>query len=333
MREVFPPRAVVDRQPLQGPGVLPVNPDVAVQLVGQVEWRVQKLSLERHAVLEQRTGIAVGHTSTAVFAPGFLHADLDVVRAGHVGHRPCERVTVGILPQFVERRVVLCDERQIPFVDGAVPRGRPALLRNARLVDDVVALVVGREPTLHEDPVGQGRRNLCRASGVNGRIPNLRGGCRIEPGCHRRAAILADPIVIDGQFVLRADLPDEARLRARDALRIHPGGAVRIESVGWQRVEMKRPRREEEPHLVLLDRSAERGLDIGQSVDAIGGFQAARFQVVGEVVGLEALVLIAGKGAPAEMIAAVFRNHVQPHPTARHVGRRAAGRVDHFLAH
>ena len=48
----------------------------------------------------------------------------------------------------------------------------------------------------------------------------MRGRRRIEAGRHRRAAVLADAIVVDRELVLRADLPDEAHLRAVDALRI-----------------------------------------------------------------------------------------------------------------
>ena len=82
-----------------------------------------------------------------------------------------------------------------------------------------------------------------------------------------------------------------------------------------------------------LDRTAERSLEIVELVDAVGGAQAARLQVVGQVVALEALVLVAGEDAAADRVAAVARNHVQPDAPAGNICRRAAGRVDHLLAH
>ena len=138
------------------------------------------------------------------------------------------------------------------------------------------------------------------AGRVDRRIPDLRGRRRIEPGRHRRAAVLADAIVVDRELGLLADLPDDPRLRAVDVLRIDARRAVRVEDVGRQRIEVERARRQEEPDPVLLDRPAERGLEVGQLVDAVGGLQAARLQLVGQVVGLEALVLIAGEEAPVE---------------------------------
>ena len=91
--------------------------------------------------------------------------------------------------------------------------------------------------------------------------------------------------------------------------------------------------REKEPHLVLPDRPAERGFEIGQLLYPVRGLQPASLERVCEIVALEVLVLITGEEAAVEFVAAVSRNHVQPDAAARHVSGRATGGVDHFLAH
>jgi hypothetical protein len=84
---------------------------------------------------------------------------------------------------------------------------------------------------------------------------------------------------------------------------------------------------------VFLDGPAERPFDVIEHVDAVGRSQTAFLQAVGQVVALKVLGLIAAEEAAAGPVAAVARNHIQPHAAARHVRRGAAGRVDHFLAH
>ena len=96
---------------------------------------------------------------------------------------------------------------------------------------------------------------------------------------------------------------------------------------------MEGARGAEEPHLVLLDRSAEGTFDVPELIDAVGRLQTAGLEVRRQVVGLEVLVLIAGEHGAAVPVAAVARDHVQADPAARDVGAGAAGRVDHFLAH
>ena len=96
---------------------------------------------------------------------------------------------------------------------------------------------------------------------------------------------------------------------------------------------MERADRAEEPGSVLLDRSAQRTLDVIEQIDAVGSLNAASLQVIREVARLEALVLVTEKAGATQFVAAVPRDHVQPDAAAGHVGRGAAGGVDHFLAH
>src|SRR6185503_19410751 len=87
------------------------------------------------------------------------------------------------------------DQRDVLLVDRRVPLRGAALLLDAGLVQEVVALVVGGEATFEQEPVGQRRRQLRGAGGVDRRIPDDGRRRRIKTGRHRRAAILADSIV------------------------------------------------------------------------------------------------------------------------------------------
>ena len=192
---------------------------------------------------------------------------------------------------------------------------------------------------------GQRGGQLGRARRVDRRVPHLRGRGRVESGGHGRATILTNAIVVGRQLELLADLPDEARLGAVDVLWIDAWRGARrwrtvrqrrpgaLEGIGRQRIEIERSGRHEEPEFVLLDRSPERSLEVGQLVDAVGRLQTAGLQLVRQVVRPEAVVLIACKKAAVQRVAAVFRNHIEPHATARDVRRGAAGRIDHLLAH
>ena len=234
----------------------------------------------------------------------------------------------------------------VVLVDHRVPLGRERRFRQAGLINRVVALVVGRRSGLDIDPVRRGGRVLHRAGGVDRRVPDDAGFGRVESGGHRGAAILQEAIVVDRQLVLRAHLPRHARLEAADALRIDALIAARerrgrrrfrardaVERVGRQRVEDEVADRPEDPDAVLLDRATERALDVVQLADAVAGPEAAVHQVLRDVVALEALSLVAEEQAAARLVAAVARNHVESHAAAGDVGRRAARRVDHLLAH
>ena len=192
--------------------------------------------------------------------------------------------------------------------------GENGILRQAGLVDRVVALVVGREAALDEDLVGRRRRELrpsrsCRSASSRRCRPR-----RIEAGGHRRAAVLQQAVVVDGELVLRAHLPGDARLHALDALRID---ALRRCSAARRDVGVSVPAmplnvlagsvssaksrtEREEPDLVLLDRTADRAFDVVQLVDAVAGLQAAVDQILRDVVALEALLLVAEEQAAAD---------------------------------
>ena len=88
--------------------------------------------------------------------------------ARHVRHRPGEREAVRRLVLLVDRRIEGRDERGVLFVDRGVPLRSTALFPNARLVLDVVALVIGREAAFDEEPVRHGGRELCRTGRVDG---------------------------------------------------------------------------------------------------------------------------------------------------------------------
>ena len=148
--------AVVDRHPLERPGVLRIEPGVNMKQVAARDGRVQNLRRAGDTVDEGGTDVAVGPVSAAISAEGVLYADLDVVRAGDVRDRPSKREAVRIPAVCLAQRVPLRAERRVRLVDLRVPLGRPARLLDPRLHHDVVALVVGREAPLHQHAVRHG---------------------------------------------------------------------------------------------------------------------------------------------------------------------------------
>src|SRR5438046_1389737 len=183
---------------------------------------------------------------------------------------------------------------------------------------------------------GDGGGHLDFAGGVKRGGPDARGCRGVDAGNHVRAASLEDSVIVGRQLRVLADLPDDPRLEAVDFLRIDAAFRTRRrrtvgerrarksdQGVGRERVEMEGARGAEEPHLVLLDRSAEGTFDVPELIDAVGRLQTAGLEVRRQVVGLEALVLIAGEQGAAVPVAAVARDHVQADPAARDVGAGA----------
>ena len=86
----------------------------------------------------------------------------------------------------------------------------------------------------------------------------------------------------------------------------------------------------EEPQLVLLDRPAEADVEVGDQVHAVAVDESARAQFVGDVVRLPLPGTAAGEERPAEPVAPLPRNHVDPDAAGRDVGAGAARLVRHF---
>ena len=132
-------------------------------------------------------------------------------------------------------------------------------------------------------------------------------------------------------LMLCGSTPKLGARQGRGRRRLGAGNAV--EGVGRKRVQDEVAGRREKPDGVLLDRTADRAFDVVQLGDTVTGLEAAVDQVGPDVVALKTLVLKAHEHAAGDDVAAVARDHVQANAAARDVGGRAAGGVDHLLAH
>src|SRR5262249_510762 len=100
---------------------------------------------------------------------------------------------------------------------GEPGRGAPRL-RDAWLVQVLVAFDVRREAAFHEQPVADGRAPLDRVRQVHRGRPHDGRGVGIVARLHRGAARLPDLVGVDGDLVARAELPGDAAEQAVDRL-------------------------------------------------------------------------------------------------------------------
>ena len=118
-----------------------------------------------------------------------------------------------------------------------------------------------------------------------------------------------------------------------DDFRAHVGAQGRLEGAGEQLVDRDGAGRGEVPQPVLQDRAADRRVDVVDVGDALVRRQAEILDLLGEVVGLPAFVQReADVVRPADLVAAVLRDHVQPEAAGGHLGVVAGGGHRHLLA-
>ena len=128
---------------MHGPRILRVQPDVGVQVVEPVQWRVEQLCLEGGAVVEDRADITVGlarggNGPTCPACPPLRCACPTWDTEPAIDHRS------GCCPEMLTGAPTGCPKRSC-FVDRRITLGCPTRLHDAVLGNDVVALVVGRE--------------------------------------------------------------------------------------------------------------------------------------------------------------------------------------------
>ena len=98
-------QADVDGQLVQPPRVLRVEAEVRVQVLLDLERRVQDRSRDSgDAVVVDLVEVGVGRVVAPVGTERILEADLDVVRAGHVRRGRGQVVAVGVVAELCARR-------------------------------------------------------------------------------------------------------------------------------------------------------------------------------------------------------------------------------------
>src|SRR5439155_6711679 len=100
---------------------------------------------------------------------------------------------------------------------------------------------------------------------------------------------------------------------------------------GDRLVDREEARRSEEPHLVLLDRTALGEIGVVVGADLVDGLDAARCEPRRQVVALELAALVPFEERPVEPIAALFRNEVDLHAAGGRIDCATASLIDHLL--
>ncbi len=129
-----------------------------------------------------------------------------------------------------------------------------------------------------------------------------------------------DPVVLRG---LRRDASGEGL----DGVVIDGAAAVRVEGVGDVVVVGVVPARDEEPEAILHDRTAQAVVDVVQTIEFVADPDAARVQLLVDVVGLQAAIREQTNEFPSVLVAAGLRDAVHEH-AARLVLGRSAGHLN-----
>jgi hypothetical protein len=349
--QVVEAQAGVDREAVEAPRILRVEPHVRVEILAGLNRRVQHRHLRRQAIGVGLVEVRVRRVPARIRAPRIEEADLDVVRAGHVRRRCRGVVLVGIVTQLCARRVPQQLRAGVVLARILVPAWRVARLIDAGLVDVVVALAVEREAGLEQQLRRDRRGPLRRAGGEGRRVPHHRRRRRIGEAGHRVAAEPQRAVHVGRELVARRHLPRHpddrvVHLLVRDAL-LAPGGRHQtlpeerrrrraprhVERVGDRLVVVRAPERAEEPQLVLQDRPALLDVELVEVVDLVDRADAERAQVVGQVVALPLLGRLGVLHRAGEAVAAVLRHQVHRQAAGDRFRRAAGSLVDGFLDH
>ena len=219
---------------------------------------------------------------------------------------------------------------------------RPVRDRLVRLVRDQERLLHLREADLQQYAAADRRRPL-RLEGVvvrAVRVPVRRGQRRLDVAPELASLELEDPVEVGAHLVALRHLRRQAEQPAAHMLLHDPlladqlGRGVRRvleDRSELQLVDRDRARRDEVPQLVADERAAHRRVHVVDVRDAVDRGQALCPQVGVQVVGLPRAVGETAVERPAEVVAAVLRDHVQPDAAGLHLGRAAGRRDGHLL--
>ena len=337
--EQFKTQAGVDGEALERPRILDEEGRVGVHVGARILRRIVDEHRVRHAVAVALHQIGRFAALTPEVAVLELDARLHGMRAGDVGQRGHAEAA---------NRFAVVDAAVV----GAVERVQQDVALGNRVDGfglglEAVALVVDGKAHLPEQPGAERRRPLGLGRVVllgRADVGGFAGNDHADAGRVLVAAELADPVEVAGDLVL-AELRGQTHDAAAEAGVIHglfarrgrawevrSFGAPAEEAVGDVLVDAPVAIRRKEPQPVLLDRTAERQVQVPHLVERVGGRQAFRTRVLG-VVALEAAVGARKECRALEGVAAVLGNHVGPHAPGGHLSADRARLVADFLEH
>ena len=144
--------------------------------------------------------------------------------------------------------------------------------------------------------------------------------------------LLVRPILIQGDLVLRIDLPGDPRRDAVDPLISDRRRAVGV--LATRLVAQLEPAKgPPEPHAVSQERASDGRIHVVEVIDGGGRRQAPILEVLSDVVGLPVAARPAKERVPMEGIAAVLGNHVDADAALLRVGGDGARLVVDLLDH
>ena len=319
--EVVVAQSEVQREAANRPLILRVESHVVAEAVLQLVRRGVLRQADRHAVAERVADVrGRGDAIRLEDALLILEAELQRMAASDV--RRGEALAVAVL----HVRIVVRFPRVEPDARRLLEDG-DRVLHHARLTE--LGPVIDRrgEGAIEQQPAGEGRgpRRLVEA----GRTEVIRAdrfGRHADAGADRARAADARILEVaeEAEFLFRRRLPRDARrlrleplraVRGPRRIRCVEGRPLRLVPVeaGEDVVVAPFARGGEEPHLVLLDRTAER---CGRIVDIqrpIDGGEPARLQIAVQVVARQIRVRVETGQRAREQIAAILRHHVDQH--------------------
>ena len=221
-------------------------------------------------------------------------------------------------------------------------------------------LQLARDVRLVVDPGARFEQQPCRPDAgpfrlghvVLLRLPRAEGVLRPDRARAGDAVLLVPPelddaIHVEGELVLRAHLPREARHEALDQVvvghltrRVRGEGRVarlelvrRIEGVCDRLVHAPVAHRAVEPQTVRLERSARRGIEIVDAVEGVAGLEPFVHELLWQRIGLQRRSRSREEDVAAERVAAVLRDHVQAHAAAGTLGGNTGSLIAHLREH
>ena len=350
-------RAEVQRQPVDRPLILRVDPDL-VDAVLLERRRGMLPDPQRHAVAEPVLGVRGPEEEVVPRQVLVEEPRLEVVRSGDVRERPASRVPIRVVGvAAIHRTRAVADARSqirdphhvrrdarheelVPLRDGHRRAGLQQQAARLRRRPRALQQSVGVEPVagaelLHAGRVG--RAAVARPLLVVGevdlvplrRLPGDPAQIRVVP-LEPAAVAVVRPVHPRGEPHDLA-LGSGRREKRAQARRRRPGGGVLVpEDAVVPPREAPAPPGHEVPHAVPQDRAAQAQRLVPHLERLVRSGQAARLEVCGQVLALHAVVGEEAGRDPAELVAPFLGNDVDHRSVGVRV-RPDAARLEHHL--
>ena len=337
--EMVEPQAHVQGESPDRPLILGEEAPVLVEVLVELERGGPHRDLPRHAV-QQLQRHAVVHDVGAGVRPQSheRQADFEGMRSGDVRSGKTG-IEVAAFVVAVGVAVVT------PAETGPQVRVRNLRRFVGRLRHGPVILAVVEPPAFEQQPIADGRAPRHLGLVHRDRLGEVHRLGRARQLTERVAVIgpaLIRRLVLAAELVSGRGLPRQAKaavlvelLAVRGTRQIGCVGASGRRGVvvdpGECLLGGPVPVRAPEPQPVLDQRSAERGVEIVDTLDGRGGREPASLQSVTQVVALQMVVGIRDQSEALERVAPVSRNQVESHASHFRLRREAAGLDRHFL--